>query len=44
MARKIGKVKRGKKTLVWVDSQGNVWEKPIKKGKGKGKGKRKRKR
>ena len=31
--KKIGKVKRAKHTLVYVDGEGNVYEKPIKKKK-----------
>ena len=31
--KKIGKVKRSKHTLVYVDGEGNVYEKPIKRKK-----------
>ena len=40
--RKIGKVKRPPKSLVWVDKQGNVWAKPIKGGRKKKRTRRKK--
>ena len=39
--RKIGKVDRPAKSLVWVDRHGNVWAKPIKGGRKRRKKKKK---
>lgn len=42
-AKKIGKVKRSKDSICWVDAQGNVWERKIVRGRKRTRSKGKRK-